>query len=81
MFQSQTKLTANEDENIMMNLNQRLFSQTVALWSHVISFPQSASPPFSPRDKRVITLDTIYTRGRGLPLPFHQYQHLKFIKL
>lgn len=36
---------------------------------------------FSTRDKRVITLDTIYTQGRGLPLPFHQYQHLKFIKL
>lgn len=36
---------------------------------------------FTPRDKRVITLDTIYTQGRGLPLPFHQYQHLKFIKL
>lgn len=44
----------------------------------LLSRPPPPRPP--PRDKRVITLDTIYTRGRGLPLPLHQYQHLKFIK-
>lgn len=43
----------------------------------IISF-KAAFPPLC--DKRLITLDAIYTQGRALPLPFHQYQHLKFIK-
>lgn len=61
-----------------MNVIQ-CFSHCGPPW--IPSFPPTASPPFPPHDKRIITLDTIYTQDRGLPLPFHQYQHLKFIKL